>query len=657
MIGLSMSRRRRGPQPSEDGGFALIFVMIVTMLITIGTATMLTVTASDILPAKHSQDAEAATAAAEAGIQAFVAKLNAECVVPTTTCDPADIPTTQLGNEQYQVTVLGQVDNTEFRIQSTGTSPVGGADQASRTLIADVSGAPSPLRYAYFSDYETTSGQFVVDYLPAAQIPVSSSSAAGQAINLSGNVTAAWPGVPSSQAAACDKHYYDGRSAAYIGSDSAGNPVVFSESSGGVTGQITGSCEVMFSDGMTFDGPVYSQDAMLLSKGTDGGTGPSFDPHTLCSGSQLPSSTSPCETLYPASSAWAGDGTYVYRRVQPTSFAPSITTLVQHSPANLQLPAGDSDAAGEQNVITCVGPTDVTLSGASVVLSGGCNSTVQLDQPRTIYVTGGGNAGWTSVPCSESGLSAGITQYATNAGDACVHGSISQGKLSIVAAHDVIVTGDIKAPSSQTTNIFGEDAWQSGPALDVVAQNDVVVYHPVTCRTGSAIPNATTSGDSPAYAYCKNDITGLYSSDDAGSLVKSDGSLFDGHPARQYCNADGTACTGTSAQSCSYSGGSGRTIQAAVFALRGSLLTDNYNRGCALGQLHVTGGVYEHHRGAVGEEWEVASGLTQRAYSGYKLKIDYLSYLDAQLPYVPALQAGSATAPWIVLAVSSKATS
>jgi hypothetical protein len=70
-----------------------------------------------------------------------------------------------------------------------------------------------------------------------------------------------------------------------------------------------------------------------------------------------------------------------------------------------------------------------------------------------------------------------------------------------------------------------------------------------------------------------------------------------------------------------------------------------------MGKLIVTGGVYENHRGATGQEWEVAnaSDTGNRSYSGYKLQIDYVSYAEAGLPYVPALRTGTLNAPRIVI--------
>ncbi len=77
-------------------------------------------------------------------------------------------------------------------------------------------------------------------------------------------------------------------------------------------------------------------------------------------------------------------------------------------------------------------------------------------------------------------------------------------------------------------------------------------------------------------------------------------------------------------------------IDAAVIALNGSLMTDNYNRGDADGQhdghrrrLPVAS---RSDRPAVGGQ----ADDTGRVSSGYVLQNSYLDLKPANLPYVPA---------------------
>jgi hypothetical protein len=221
-----------------------------------------------------------------------------------------------------------------------------------------------------------------------------------------------------------------------------------------------------------------------------------------------------------------------------------------------------------------------------------------------------------------------VTQYnagsggatATNApGDLYVEGP-NQGKLSLIAANDVVVTGDITNTSATASN----------DAVDIVAGQNVRNYHPVTCADQTAADiNATDAG------WCPNDISGLYR-----GVLESNGVLDATHPAKQYTNLT----TGTA-----------RRIDAAMFALSGSFLTDNYNRGVALGTLTVNGGLYQSHRGANGVQWEFQTYDTKRATSGYSLQYHYVDLQHSGLPYAPPATGGSTARVWTVVSVSAGA--
>jgi hypothetical protein len=191
-------------------------------------------------------------------------------------------------------------------------------------------------------------------------------------------------------------------------------------------------------------------------------------------------------------------------------------------------------------------------------------------------------------------------------GDLYVEGS-TPSSLALVAQDDVVITNSLSA-SNPPSN-----------AVEVVAQNNVRVYHPVGCTsTDGGLLAATTAG------FCPNDVTGLYS----GVLATA------ARPDQQYANLAADQKNGAPLTDLA--------IHAAVFALGnastncpeptggggfcgGEFTTDNYNRGDGLGTLTVTGGVYMAHHGPVGQEWEVSdtSGQTSRPYSGYHLTLQY----------------------------------
>ena len=261
-------------------------------------------------------------------------------------------------------------------------------------------------------------------------------------------------------------------------------------------------------------------------------------------------------------------------------------------------------------------------------------------------------------------VSGDITPYQTGSadntnapGDAYIEGTGVAGKVSVVAEHDVVVTGKLLTTATSGTDAkTGEPVYAAGGAADIVGANDVRIYHPVSCKVAST---TTTAG------FCANDITGLYT----GGIASA--SFATAHPSRQYCSMT------SGAAECGNTGtGSGPVseIDANVFALgvpgadgspssaqtrQGSLLTDNYDRGSAMGNVTVKGGVYQLHRGVTGVQWEITTTdtTTTRPSSGYTLQYSYLDLRKAALPWVPAFQSGSNQRAWNVVSISTGTTS
>lgn len=222
-----------------------------------------------------------------------------------------------------------------------------------------------------------------------------------------------------------------------------------------------------------------------------------------------------------------------------------------------------------------------------------------------------------------------VTQYQrlqNGPGDAYIEGTLT-GKLSIVSENDVIVSGNLTymTPASD--------------AASLVAKNNVRVYHPVACTDPTA--TATTTG------YCPNDTTGLSPIDQ----LKFNASNFSSHPSRQYTNLRGDL--------------QALTVSSAVYALTGSFIVDNYNRGegydplgalaaNGLKTLTLVGGVYQLHHGAAGVQWEIASSSTIRPTSGYSTTIAWDSTLQTRnLPYVPTPSGSNGSNPWQIVSTST----
>jgi hypothetical protein len=237
-------------------------------------------------------------------------------------------------------------------------------------------------------------------------------------------------------------------------------------------------------------------------------------------------------------------------------------------------------------------------------------------------------------------------------GDVYIEGTGITAPLSVVAAHDVVVTGKLTTSGTTTVNsTTGETEYNTGGAVALVADNNARIYHPVSC---TVTPDSTTSA-----GWCPNDITGLYSG------LESGGTLMSTHPAMQYCNLTAATTGGATANNTGNTGssrcsgtltatgtGPANEIDGVVFALGGSLLSDNYNRAVAMSSVTVDGGVYQLHRGATGEQWETQSSDGTRAGSGYTLQDNYVDMLRASLPFVPSFTSGTSGRVWNVVSIT-----
>lgn len=206
-------------------------------------------------------------------------------------------------------------------------------------------------------------------------------------------------------------------------------------------------------------------------------------------------------------------------------------------------------------------------------------------------------------------------------GDLYVEGT-NAGKLSLLADNDVVVTNNLVNTSDTIT----------ADAVNIVAGQYVRNFHPVSCvSTNSDSLSRTDPG------FCPNDVTGLPTPN--GTTGGSNGGFGPTHPAVQYTNLQATG---------------NRTLQAAVFALSGSLTSDNYNRGVWMGNLLVKGGVYQGHRGVNGTQLANSDGTIAR--TGYLLNYNYVDLRDSNLPYEPTTRVKSGRV-WSVVSVSGSGAS
>jgi hypothetical protein len=937
--------RHRRVRTGTDTGFGLILVLCITMMVMIGVTSVLVSTAGNVVPAKHSQDEQTALAAAQAGIEDYVAFLNKSCTVfNNATCSAIDgqpvtarvVGADGKGTATFTRTVVNPSTAAHdgfVRLTSTGRST-----GVSRTLVADIQGQPNVLRFSYLSKFETLSSDFLKSYYAARHITIPSNSAAPvSAVDWNAPTASGVGGVN-----VCDKLWYDSATnatsttSAPTGAD-AGRATIRTQvdaslpsgtdwgaaSTTSGVGTMYLPCEVTFTSGMTFTGPVYTQDAPYLSSGTTNGTGPTFQSSdtglpavsTAWQASATPAATvpyrtfpylpttpSPNSTGYPSAtvqsrtialslpsnaddakggatcvytgptrvrvsgntatvispltasgsgacytntnpslvgtgitsaqvpvdrttiyvqnlgspSAWAtaSSSSPVFQLATPTSSTGTSTTYggsaadANYTPGTGDNPSNKNDGAWTpQWTSYSTGSTCSTLTSAldlkffncyvgkgsypdaytavkaaikAAVTSNPSNYTTQSafdGLVNNLVSTGNSSDGGNSTPANGSNAShrwqtstvvdsapkdgctpgtststgtpsavaspttdplfdrtasgastttstttttcltttvtaqigqsilglgkswgdggllgtsllsgssipqfrvtatitktdTGTTVTATTAafpnakdvtpygtansaktaapGDLYVEGTGTTKPLSLVAEHDIVVTGPLTTSTGKGTSRYGNSGWTSGGAVALVADHNVRIYHPVSCVTASS---GTSAG------WCPNDITGLYTSSQSSLVTNADGTLKATHPAMQYCDmTTGTTANSGNPNSCggTVATGSGvvSEIDAAVFALNGSLLSDNYNRGVGLGDVKVVGGIYQQHRGATGQQWEVQPD-GGRTTSGYTLQDSYLDLEDAGLPYVPSLVNGSNSRGWNIVSLSA----
>ena len=266
-----------------------------------------------------------------------------------------------------------------------------------------------------------------------------------------------------------------------------------------------------------------------------------------------------------------------------------------------------------RNPMTCV----LVLAGLCIGTWNPTTGGAILEQIQVTAIKTTTASGTISTSISAFPVVSDRTQYAADLGDAYIEGTII-GAVSIAAENDVIVTGDIKQASGTAPTVAPTEVpyFTSTDAVVLAAKANVLVYHPVSCRTAPIAGTPPTAGTTTA-GYCPNDVTGLYT----GGMSST---TFDAaHPSRQYINLLATPVL---------------QVDAAIYALTGSFQLMNYNRGVQLGTLKVNGGIYQSHHGVTGVEWEtLTTNSATRRQSGYNL--DYLhdrTLASKGFPWVPA---------------------
>lgn len=408
-----------------DGGFALVAVvgmMLVLMLFALGS---LAFALQNMDPSRRDQDAKSALAAAQAGIDDYISRLNVDrsyynlgnTDASNAAFTPAGRPipgTSGVGSYRYEVlTTAGDTISSGYvRLKSTGESR-----GISRTLTARLS-PKGFLDFIYHTDKENQD--------PAIYAP--------------GN---------AAEATKCSKYYYQGR---------------------------TGCREIQFTTGDTINGPLHTNDALQI------GGAPMFtDPKTESSWSNPPD---PTKRWWGNGTPVASGYRPVYKPV--VQIPPSNAGLIQYAdPAQ----GGPGCLYTGATKITFTGGTMTVLSPNTTTAPARCYNTSAVDKatpqagltiPPVIYVqdlTG---------PCARnnSGVTIGLgyplsgeytgssyvgPNYSCNKGTAYVQGTMD-GQATIASAQDIMVTADLKYQDASAT---------SNDIMGLIPNHFAWVYHPI----------------------------------------------------------------------------------------------------------------------------------------------------------------------------------
>lgn len=587
--------RRRRLRALDDEGVALVALVGSLIIVTLFLLAVLALVLVNAPKSRADQDAKTAMAAAEAGVEDYLARLNAndsywtlgdsDTDNPAFTTTGRVIPGTGGEGASYRYTVLSTTSEVAstgaIRLQATGTSSPGtGHTSVSRTITVTL--APKGfLDYVYFSDVEVVDPELMSTPL---------------FVRRNGSVSPGWGkryAVYPEQA--CGLHYYDGRSGSYTAS--ASNPVrEWRNSTGSFTGTtysngtVTGTwaggsfnCyEIQWATGDVVNGPLHSNDALQV-----GGSVRFADPLVESAWSNPPDPTR----------RWWGSGTPVSESATPPGYWPVHGAALSMPVGNQQLleyvePRVDDPTADPGPGCYYTGNTQIRFSGTTMqVLSPAttdapsrCLDVVNRSSwqtkaiPPVIYVdstTTPGNYSSFQYPMSGEDTTGHTTDYTRTRGTAYVEGSVS-GQVTVAAKDDIVVARDLtNADGGTGTDIIG-----------LVAGNYVWVYHPVDGWGNNLLSSSNTV----------------------------------------------------------------HNIDAAILSLRHSFLVQNWTKGAALStsastRLNVTGSIAQKYRGPVG------TGMGGASVSGYVKNYAYDPRLKVmQPPYF--LKPNSS--PWQVSTISDK---
>ena len=494
-----MARIRQG----GESGFALLYVLMISTVVTVLTGTVLVATGGDIIPSVRNTFDEAAYAAAQGGVQSFVTYADTSCTSAYSSVATCTLPSNFNSGTIYtgsgytaSYTWAAQKDssNRYFRVRSTGTVQEGGLT-VTRTLVADVAGGASSdvLNYGVVTGFETQSPLQILSNFHKRTISLNCTAVTASGAALNGNKcktdssyldTLNWngasPGSAAGKLAVCNMQFAGTSGRSNDLPPGAPNPYVdWSENATGSASKYTDyqSCTVSFGTGTKLLAPAnpgdgaggyFTDDAMLLSNSYPGGTGPLFN--------------QPVTTKYQATAADGACATVgqTYRSFDLAcagfpvevggSPSPSSAYGVQWVPYGPQIPSSSPTLPSG----TCIynGPTRVKLNS---------DGTATVTSPQT-------TATWAATQTTVS------AQCYTGASDISGMAFQSVNLTAPTAIKAIYVQNDGKVPPSTPALAATSTGWNTtGQKLGSTPSAADTVFYNTTGTAGTTTATAVTT--------------------------------------------------------------------------------------------------------------------------------------------------------------------
>ncbi|HTY72456.1 MAG TPA: hypothetical protein VMI11_08535 [Actinomycetes bacterium] len=661
---LKLSRLLRARLRGQDEGIAMIMVMGTIMVLTVLLGVTLAYALQVQPQARHDQDWNGALAAAQAGVDDYIAKLNqndsywssVDCTnlalqgpkAGTNSCgwtsstppgwQKVDPGNTKAGYFHYDVDTSSLSSQGVIRVTSTGR--VNGVDRSIQVLVS----RGGSTQFLYYTDFEDAdpANTFVYSSTPSAACGGTGPTNAKYWFQTrSGCVEIQFVAgdVLNGKAHFNDTPYMGGSATfkqGYETSDPkcANTPYNVSNCvrSGNATPIIgtgykaTYASQLFLPDNSdqfaNYPGCDYTGDTRIrfngdgtmtvwntMSAGTSV-TGPGTPSGTNCgvAANFKPGGTG-TNPLAPASGQTVPvpNNLVIYVKNSSTTSACTPGQIVNGSASGST--AGDVIPPGSGSTVS--GNTDISYYNPD---SQATTSTYTFTRANT-------SSAWTSsgptvvgpTPTNDTHPST----FNCGQGNVYLEGDLS-GRVTVAAQNNIIVTNDLTlSTTTPATDSSGNVKDASGPdMMGLVAANSVIVYHPVSrsSNTNVSAPNGSNSK-------CSSSTT----LGTAPSTSSSNGTS-------QTCTWTSTQTFGSTYSDISYPGqttsSGARAIYASIQTLQHSFWVDNYKYGAQLGKLSVRGSIAQKWRGIVGQSGSSGTGYLKDY--GYDTRLKYSSP-----PYFP----------------------